>query len=140
MLECFTFNILESFLSNGHTFTKRILLKITIAPSKTRITILGDFNINMGLDSFSAPDSSPTQTFHDFCRFNRLNPCVWKPTRITKTSATVIDNIREQPESQCQQPWTAGCPLPPPSASTAALRRHHTHQPYRGRQRRLSHL
>ena len=34
-----------------------------------------------------------TERFHDFCRFNNLYPCVWKPTRITTTTATVTDNI-----------------------------------------------
>ena len=77
--------------SPKHAFEE--LQQITVCKPKTRVTILGDFNIDMGLDSFSAPESSPTERFHDFCRFNQLNPCVWKPTRVTKNSATVIDNI-----------------------------------------------
>ena len=56
-------------------------------------TILGDFNINLGEDSFNEPESSPTEIFHDFCRFNSLYPLIWKPTRITQHSATTIDNI-----------------------------------------------
>ena len=77
--------------SPKHAFEE--LQSATTIKPKERLTILGDFNINMGLDSFSAPDSSPTERFHDFCRFNSLSPCIWKPTRITKTTATVIDNI-----------------------------------------------
>ena len=56
-------------------------------------TILGDFNINLGEDSFNEPESSPTEIFHDFCRFNTLHPLIWKPTRIAKQTATTIDNI-----------------------------------------------
>lgn len=58
-----------------------------------KITILGEFNINLGEDSFTAPETAPTEQLHDFSRFNNLIPTVWKPTRITKNSATVIDNI-----------------------------------------------
>ena len=64
-----------------------------IPKGKNQTTILGDFNINMGNDSFVAPESSPTERFHDFCRANTLMPTIWKPTRITRTSATTIDNI-----------------------------------------------
>ena len=60
---------------------------------KQQTTILGDFNIDMGKDSFQAPESSPTERFHDFCRANSLMPTIWKPTRITRTTATTIDNI-----------------------------------------------
>ena len=63
-------------------------------------TILGDFNINLGEDSFNEPESSPTEIFHDFCRFNTLQPMIWRPTRITKHSATTIDNILTNYEGQ----------------------------------------
>ena len=56
-------------------------------------TILGDFNINLGEDSFNEPESSPTEVFHDFCRYNMMHPLIWKPTRITRLTATTIDNI-----------------------------------------------
>ena len=50
---------------------------------------LGDYNINI-LNTDSHP---PTSDFVDICFSNSFLPLINKPTRVTKYSATIIDNI-----------------------------------------------
>lgn len=55
--------------------------------------VLGDFNIDLNLDSYFSSEASPTEKLHDFNRNLLLYPVIKHPTRITKKSATIIDNI-----------------------------------------------
>ena len=56
---------------------------------KKIIHILGDFNINL----LNADSHSGTQNFLDIMYSSSLLPTITKPTRVTKNSATLIDNI-----------------------------------------------
>ena len=62
-----------------------------------RHIVLGDFNINLNLDSYMSSDKSPSEIFHNFNRTNSLFPLTVQPTRIAckgqTISATIIDNI-----------------------------------------------
>ena len=51
--------------------------------------ILGDYNINL----LNVDQHNPTQEFTDIMYSQALFPCITKPTRITRNSATLIDNI-----------------------------------------------
>jgi hypothetical protein len=51
--------------------------------------LLGDYNINL----FNSDSHSQTSDFLDTCFSNNFLPLINKPTRITKYSATLIDNI-----------------------------------------------
>ena len=53
-------------------------------------TILG---MDHNLDLLKASSHKITQEFIDLNFNNNLLPCITRPTRITKTSATLIDNI-----------------------------------------------
>ena len=64
-----------------------LLLKARV--EKKLLYILGDFNINL----LNANSHGLTQDFLDIMYSNSLLPTITKPTRITKHSATLIDNI-----------------------------------------------
>ena len=51
--------------------------------------LMGDFNINL----LNIPDHTSTANFIDQMYSNAFIPLINKPTRITKKSATLIDNI-----------------------------------------------
>ena len=51
--------------------------------------IIGDFNI----DLLKADTERPINDYLDFIYSYSITPTVYKPTRITATSATIIDNI-----------------------------------------------
>ena len=51
--------------------------------------ILGDYNLNL----FNIDSHAPTGEFLDICFSNNFIPLINKPTRVTKHSATLIDNI-----------------------------------------------
>lgn len=51
--------------------------------------LLGDYNINL----LNTDSHIPTQDFVDICFTNGFMPMINKPTRVTKYSATIIDNI-----------------------------------------------
>ena len=68
------------------------LLEQSINTNDTHF-ILGDFNINLNNDSYANPENSATERLHDFNRSLNMFPLTRNPTRITKKSATTIDNI-----------------------------------------------
>ena len=51
--------------------------------------LLGDYNINL----LNSETHTPTSDFLDICFSNNFVPLINKPTRVTKHSATIIDNI-----------------------------------------------
>lgn len=54
---------------------------------------MGDFNIDMLIDESGQSEASPIEKFHSFNRDRQLMPLIYKPTRITQKSVTLIDNI-----------------------------------------------
>ena len=56
---------------------------------KTKCYIMGDFNINL----LNVENHEPSNTFLNLLYANSFVPMITKPTRITKTSFTIIDNI-----------------------------------------------
>ena len=64
-------------------------LLIWLSKRKTPIVIGCDHN----LDLLKLDSHHNTEEFVDLCLDYELFPCIMKPTRITKTSATLIDNI-----------------------------------------------
>ena len=58
--------------------------------SENKITyVMGDFNIDLLKDD----TSRPIHDYIDFIYSKSLIPTIYKPTRITETTATLIDNI-----------------------------------------------
>ena len=68
-------------------YLNSILLKTKA--EKKLLYILADFNINL----LNADGHGATQDFLDIMCSNSLLPTITKPTRVTKNSATLIDNI-----------------------------------------------
>ena len=56
---------------------------------KKQIYIVGDFNI----DLLKVDENRPTHDYLELIYSYSLLPTIYKPTRITKTTATIIDNI-----------------------------------------------
>ena len=77
----------KSSISDFNTLLQGILHS-TKLENKT-LFLLGDFNINL----FNAPNHAHTSDFLDIAFSSSLFPIINKPTRITSTSATLIDNI-----------------------------------------------
>ena len=67
-------------------FSANLMPLITIY---TNITICGDFN----LDLLNLHDSAPSSSFYNLVNTMSLLPTIRKPTRITDSSCTLIDNI-----------------------------------------------
>ena len=58
--------------------------------TENKITyLMGDFNIDLLKDD----SNKPTHNYIDLIYSHSLIPTIYKPTRITETSATCIDNI-----------------------------------------------
>ena len=60
-----------------------------IKPEKKLLYIMADFNINL----LNADSHSATQDFLNIMYSNSVMPTITKPTRVTRHSATLIDNI-----------------------------------------------
>ena len=67
-------------------FSANLMPQIT---NNTNITICGDFN----LDLLNLHDSAPSSSFYNLVNTMSLLPTIRKPTRITDSSCTLIDNI-----------------------------------------------
>ena len=61
----------------------------TITKSKKKFALLGDFNV----DLCKYGTHADTECFYDLISANGFRPLILQPTRVTSTSATLIDNI-----------------------------------------------
>jgi len=75
---------IQTFISE---FLNPTLTKIT--KSKKTFALLGDFNIDLAKYGTHAD----TEIFYDLISANGFRPLILQPTRVTSTSATLIDNI-----------------------------------------------
>ncbi len=75
-------------IADFNQYIDTLLNKITKHENKI-LYIMGDFNINLLNDDIH----SPTSEFIDTLSSYSLYPSITRPTRITSTSATLIDNI-----------------------------------------------
>ena len=75
---------IQTFISE---FFNPLLTKIT--KSKKVYALLGDFNIDLSKYGTHAE----TEHFYDLISSNGFRPLILQPTRVTSTSATLIDNI-----------------------------------------------
>ena len=87
-------NILVGVIYRAHTSVDDFTLDIEKVFNKTnsenKITyVMGDFNIDLLKDDISRP----IHDYVDFIYSKSLIPTIYKPTRITESSATLIDNI-----------------------------------------------
>ena len=87
-------NILVGVIYRAHTsiddFTLDIEKVFNKSNSENKITyVMGDFNIDLLKDD----TSRPVHDYIDFIYSKSLIPTIYKPTRITETTATLIDNI-----------------------------------------------
>ena len=64
---------------------------------KEDIFLAGDYNI----DLLKINSHVPTRTFFNLLTSNRLLPTILRPTRITKDTATLIDNIFTNTLTNC---------------------------------------
>jgi hypothetical protein len=72
------------------SFTDRLSHVMNVIKNESKIGYyLGDYNINLLNNEFH----QPTQDFIDLCFAEGYMPLINKPTRISKFSATLIDNI-----------------------------------------------
>ena len=72
-----------------NVFKDYLLTSLDKLKSKKRIWVIGDINLNLNNFGF---DTGTTEFVNDLCHLNFL-PYVFLPTRITNTSATIIDHI-----------------------------------------------
>ena len=87
-------NLLIGVLYRAHTDIDKFVNEVdpmlqTIVKENKDIYIMGDFNIDLLKDDIHRQ----THDYLDLIYSNCLMPTILKPTRITKTSATIIDNI-----------------------------------------------
>ncbi len=87
-------NILAGIVYRAHTHIDNFTIEIENVfkkiNSENKITyIMGDFNIDLLKDD----SERPIHDYLDLIYSYSLIPTIYKPTRITKTSATLIDNI-----------------------------------------------
>jgi len=75
---------IQTFISE---FLNPTLTKIT--KSKKVFALLGDFNVDLSKYGTHAD----TESFYDLISANGFRPLILQPTRVTSTSATLIDNI-----------------------------------------------
>ena len=75
---------IQTFISE---FFNPVLTKIT--KSKKVFALLGDFNVDLSKYGTHAD----TESFYDLTSANGFRPLILQPTRVTSTSATLIDNI-----------------------------------------------
>ena len=75
--------------TNGETFTE-ILRRTLQHPAKTRNLIIG---LDHNLDLLKCDSHQPTQEFLEMLYDLKMTPTITKPTRITTSNATLIDNI-----------------------------------------------
>jgi hypothetical protein len=73
-----------------NSFNEKLNDVLNIIKNENKICyLLGDYNINL----FNSDSHAQTSDFLDICFSNNFLPLINKPTRITKYSATLIDNI-----------------------------------------------
>ena len=58
-------------------------------PKKKQVYIMGDFNIGL----LKVDEHRPTHGYLELIYSYSLLPTIYKPTKITETTATIIDNI-----------------------------------------------
>ena len=73
---------------DNFNFDKQTILQ-SLSKENKDCYILGDYNIDLLKDEIHRP----TSDFLDLIYSNKITPTILKPTRITETTATIIDNI-----------------------------------------------
>ncbi len=88
--DCIVGIIYKPLNGNIQEFTNTIILIINKTNRNNKILyLMGDFNINL----LNADTHGPTNDFINNMYAKSMFPLINKPTRITKYSATLIDNI-----------------------------------------------
>ena len=77
----------DTNISVFNDYLTEILSKIKT--ENKSLYLLGDYNINL----LNIDNHRPSHEFTDLMFSHSLIPCITKPTRVTRTSATLIDNI-----------------------------------------------
>jgi len=75
------------------------ILTCNVLQKYKRMFLAGDFNI----DLLKFDSHQPTRQFFDLLASHYLLPTICRPTRITETSATLIDNIFTNVYSDCEK-------------------------------------
>ena len=83
---------------NFTTELDKLITTLTLAKNKN-IFLAGDFNINL----FKTDNHQPTKHFLEMMLSNHLLPLICHPTRVTSTSATLIDNIFTNVTAKCDK-------------------------------------
>ena len=76
--------------TNEHKFNDLIEKLVKTVNRKSSHSLIG---LDHNLDLLKSNQHKPTQTFIEVVLENSHIPCITRPTRITKSSATLIDNI-----------------------------------------------
>ena len=87
-------NSIVGVIYRAHTSIDHFVNDVTdifdkISAENKKCYLMGDFNIDLLKDDLH----KPTHEYLDFIYSHSFIPSVYKPTRITETSATIIDNI-----------------------------------------------
>ena len=93
-------NIVVGVIYRAHTSIDNFIGDIDpvfkkLNDEKKQIYIMGDFNI----DLLKVDDHRPTHDYLELIFSYSLLPTIYKPTRITETTATIIDNILTNDEN-----------------------------------------
>ena len=83
---------------NFTTELDKLITTLTFAKNKN-IFLAGDFNINL----IKTDNHQPTKHFLEMMLSNHLLPLICHPTRVTSTSATLIDNIITNVMTKCER-------------------------------------
>ena len=87
-------NLVVGVVYRSHTLIDHFVRDIEpifkkLASEKNNFYILGDFNINL----LKSETHGPTHEYLELIYSLSMLPTIYKPTRITETTATIIDNI-----------------------------------------------
>ena len=93
-IECKTKNILAGVVYRSHTSIDNFTSDIEpifkkLNSERKHLYVMGDFNI----DLLKADIHRPTHEYLKFLYSYSMLPTIYKPTRITESTATIIDNI-----------------------------------------------
>ena len=93
-IECTNKNVVVGVIYRSHTPIDNFIKDVefvyrNLSSGNNFFYVMGDFNI----DLLKADTDRPTHDYLEFIYSHSMLPTIYKPTRITATSATCIDNI-----------------------------------------------
>ena len=92
MLKSHTKNVFVGVVYRAHTAIDNFIIDIDpvfkVLNSEKKLHVMGDFNI----DLLKVDSHRPTHDFLELIYSYSLMPTIYKPTRVTESTASIIDN------------------------------------------------